>query len=820
MPVTPRFVVQCGLIFLAIAVELAAPRQAAAQNTSLRATVVVSGLTAPVAFVQDPTQPGVQFVVEQGGRIRVVRDGALLGGDFLNLAAAISSGGEQGLLGLAFAPDYATSRRFFVNFTNPSGHTVIARFLRSGTDSLRADPSTRFDLRWPDGNRFITQPFANHNGGDVHFGSDGYLYIGMGDGGSGNDPNHFAQNPMSLLGKMLRIDVAVPDSDPEGYNVPFDNPFVGDGRFLTEIWALGLRNPFRFTVDDIARGGSGALVIGDVGQNMWEEVDFDPFGRGGRNYGWRNREGAHDNVTTLPPATLPLIDPIVEYLARRGERHHRGRRLSWLRPGTRVLRPLLLRRLWREPRVVGTPGAEPGDRRSRRLWSDGAYLRHSRRQHQCVRRRRLVRGLHGGLRRWPPASDRSDRGIRRDGLCHAGSVPVIGRRRVAERGMAATRPSARRRPWRNRYIRRQRWNDGKRCVYDPHASEQLGVRQRRLASTRSSTGARGRVDASRRGRHVERLRHTERRVYDPHAREQLGVRQRRLASTRSSTGARGRVDASRHRRYVERLRHTERRVYDSSARKQLGVRQRRLASTRSSTGARGRVDASRRGRHVERLRHTERRVYDPHPREQLGVRQRRLASTRSSTGARGRVDASRRGRHVERLRHTERRVYDPHAREQLGVRQRRLASTRSSTGARGRADASRHRRYGNYRNYRHHRVYDPHPREQLGVRQRRLASTRSSTGARGRAAASRHRRYGNYRNYRHRRVYDPHPREQLGVRQRRLASTRSSTGARRCKASRRGADKLHHPRSLRRDSGTRRGMRERRLDPTDHRGLI
>ena len=313
MPVTPRFVVQCGLMLLSVAVGIASPRQAAAQDTSLRATVVVSGLTAPVAFVQDPTQPGVQFVVEQGGRIRVVRDGALLPGDFLNLAAAISSGGEQGLLGLAFTPDYATSRRFFVNFTNTSGHTVIARFLRSAADPLRADPSTQFDLRWPDGNRFITQPFANHNGGDVHFGSDGYLYIGMGDGGSGNDPNHFAQNPMSLLGKMLRIDVAVPDSDPEGYNVPFDNPFVGDGRFLAEIWALGLRNPFRFTVDTVAHGGSGALLIGDVGQNAWEEVDFDPSGRGGRNYGWRNREGAHDNVTTRPPATLPLIDPIVEY---------------------------------------------------------------------------------------------------------------------------------------------------------------------------------------------------------------------------------------------------------------------------------------------------------------------------------------------------------------------------------------------------------------------------------------------------------------------------------------------------------------------------
>ena len=282
-------------------------------STHLRATVFVTGLTAPVAFVQDPVQPDLQFVVEQGGRIRAIRGGALLSTDFLDLSGAISSGGERGLLGLAFAPDYGTSRRFFVNFTDPAGNTVIARFLRSANDALRADPSSRFDLKWPDGNRYITQPYANHNGGDLHFGSDGYLYIGMGDGGSGNDPQNFAQNPMSLLGKMLRIDVAVPDSDPEGYDVPPSSPFFGVSGWLPEIWALGMRNPFRFSVDAIDQGGSGALLIGDVGQGAWEEVDFDPFGAGGRNYGWRNREGAHDNVTTVPPATTPLVDPIVEY---------------------------------------------------------------------------------------------------------------------------------------------------------------------------------------------------------------------------------------------------------------------------------------------------------------------------------------------------------------------------------------------------------------------------------------------------------------------------------------------------------------------------
>jgi hypothetical protein len=185
--------------------------------------------------------------------------------------------------------------------------------VRAASSPLRVEPSSRFDLRWPGGLRIIHQPFANHNGGNLIFGPDGYLYIGMGDGGSGNDPMHLAQNPQSLLGKMLRIDVHVPDSDPEGYDVPPSNPYVGTSGVLAEIWSFGLRNPWRYSFDNPARGGTGALVIGDVGQGAWEEIDYEPAGRGGRNYGWRNREGAHNNVTSLPPFSTPLIDPIHEY---------------------------------------------------------------------------------------------------------------------------------------------------------------------------------------------------------------------------------------------------------------------------------------------------------------------------------------------------------------------------------------------------------------------------------------------------------------------------------------------------------------------------
>jgi glucose/arabinose dehydrogenase len=285
-------------------------------HAQLRLRTQASGFTSPLALVQDPTDRNVQFVVQQNGRVRVMQGGAVLATDFLDVSASIVAGGEQGLLGLAFPPDAAASGRFFVNFTNRSGDTVVARFRRSSVPVV-GDPNSRFDLRWGSatGPAFIAQPFANHNGGDLVFGPDGFLYIGLGDGGSGDDPQHRAQNPQEFLGKMLRIDVNVPDGHGSGYQVPTDNPFLRSGPPLTrpEIWAFGLRNPWRYTFDDPARGGTGALVIADVGQGRWEEVDYEPRGRGGRNYGWRNREGAHDNVTSLPVAFQPLTEPIHEY---------------------------------------------------------------------------------------------------------------------------------------------------------------------------------------------------------------------------------------------------------------------------------------------------------------------------------------------------------------------------------------------------------------------------------------------------------------------------------------------------------------------------
>lgn len=301
-----RRAIVCWVVWLA----LAAPAYA-----QLQGQVYASGFQSPIAFVQDPTDRAVQYVVQQTGRIRVVRNGVVLPTDFINLSGVIDCCGERGLLGLAFAPDYASSGRFYVNFTNTAGDTVVARFTRSSVPVV-ANASSRFDLQLEGTRRLITQPFTNHNGGHLAFGPDGYLYIGLGDGGSGNDPDHRAQNPGELLGKMLRIDINVGDTDPFGYRVPPDNPFLASS-FLPpardEIWAFGLRNPWRYSFDDVTRGGTGALIIGDVGQNRFEEINYEPRGAGGRNYGWRNREGAHDNITSRPLAYQPPTDPIFEY---------------------------------------------------------------------------------------------------------------------------------------------------------------------------------------------------------------------------------------------------------------------------------------------------------------------------------------------------------------------------------------------------------------------------------------------------------------------------------------------------------------------------
>ncbi len=283
----------------------------------LRLTVIASGLSQPVAVIQDPTDSGVQFIVLRAGTILPVVHGVLVMTPLLDITPLVSMNGEGGLLGLAFPPDAAASRRFFIHFTDLMDRTVIARFERSAANPLVADPASRFDLIWPRANPFIVTPFTNHRGGTLRFGPDGYLYVGLGDGGAGNDPFANAQNLQTLLGKMLRIDVGVPDTDPRGYRIPADNPFARPSVIpaLEELWAVGLRNPWKFSFDDPRLGGTGALLIGDVGQSAREEIDYQPPGLGALNYGWRNFEGNLPGGAgpNPPPAYEPLTFPIYDY---------------------------------------------------------------------------------------------------------------------------------------------------------------------------------------------------------------------------------------------------------------------------------------------------------------------------------------------------------------------------------------------------------------------------------------------------------------------------------------------------------------------------
>lgn len=293
------------------------------------------GFSAALAMVQDPLDPTTMYVVQQGGLVKIVKNGVQLATNFadftsgLNGMNLLSTGSERGLLGMAFSPNFANDRRVFFNYTTngvappnppgasspPFGATVISRFTvpvpATPGDPLAITPASRFDLNFGAdlGNpstRWISQPFSNHNGGTINFGPDGYLYIGMGDGGSGGDPGNRAQNPLEQLGKMLRIDVGVDDANLDGCAIPASNPFVAanlppgfafaagyTGPARTQIWAFGVRNPWKHSFDDSWPGRTDAYIIADVGQNTIEEVDWQPAGVGGINWGWRRFEGAN-----------------------------------------------------------------------------------------------------------------------------------------------------------------------------------------------------------------------------------------------------------------------------------------------------------------------------------------------------------------------------------------------------------------------------------------------------------------------------------------------------------------------------------------------
>jgi len=260
---------------------------------------LVRGLERPLWLTHDGGQR--LFVVEQPGRVRLIRDGQLQPKPYLDITDRVLDGGEQGLLCFVFHPDFANNGYCYVNYTRrrPARQTVVSRF--------HADPrADRVDAATERIILTIDQPYANHNGGQLLFGPDGMLYIGMGDGGAANDPQNRAQNLNELLGKILRIDVSVPS----GYRVPGDNPFVGRAGARPEIWALGLRNPWRMSFDR----QTGVLWAADVGQDSWEEIDI--IVKGG-NYGWRLFEGSHPFIIQ-GPVPDNLIMPIKQYSHRLG----------------------------------------------------------------------------------------------------------------------------------------------------------------------------------------------------------------------------------------------------------------------------------------------------------------------------------------------------------------------------------------------------------------------------------------------------------------------------------------------------------------------
>jgi glucose/arabinose dehydrogenase len=240
--------------------------------------LVVAGLSAPLYLTTPEGDPRL-FIVEKVGTIRIVQDGALLPQPFLDISGSVSTGNEQGLLGLAFDPAYATNGRFVVHYTDVSGDTRVSEFHVS-TDPDLADPLSEVPILSAD------QPFANHNGGQVLYGPDGYLYVTLGDGGSANDPDGRGQSLADLLGSILRI----APLEAGGYDVPEDNPFVGVSGAVPEVWSYGLRNPWRVGFDP----ANGDLYIADVGQGSWEEVNIstaaDGAGRG-LNFGWNVMEG-------------------------------------------------------------------------------------------------------------------------------------------------------------------------------------------------------------------------------------------------------------------------------------------------------------------------------------------------------------------------------------------------------------------------------------------------------------------------------------------------------------------------------------------------
>ena len=285
--------VRCLLLGIILAVACFA------QTTTIELTPVATGISSPTDIQNAGDGSGRLFLVQQDGVVKILKGGQVLSTPFLDIRSKTAAGGERGLLGIAFPPGFAEKQYFYASYTDLNGNSVLSRYRVSSASTDLADASSEQVLFTQQ------QPFSNHNGGQIQFGPDGYLYYGLGDGGSAGDPQGNGQNRRTFLAKMLRVDV---ESDLTQYTVPSSNPFVSDPSTLPEIWALGLRNPWRFSFDR----ANGNLWIADVGQGRAEEIDLQIAGSaGGQNYGWNVMEGLQCSSASgcdMSAYTLPILE--------------------------------------------------------------------------------------------------------------------------------------------------------------------------------------------------------------------------------------------------------------------------------------------------------------------------------------------------------------------------------------------------------------------------------------------------------------------------------------------------------------------------------
>ena len=319
-------------------------------GTTVAKQVIASGLNQPMQYKAVPGQPTLAYVVERGGVIKVLVNDAIQATNLINISTLLSTGGEGGLLGIAFDPSFATNRYIYLHFsTGADVDTTIVRYTVNPTFLTASTGSSQPILK-------ISQaPHNNHKGGSINFGGDNMLYVAMGDGGSGNDPLNRSQDKTTLLGKMLRINPTgddYPTDADNNYSIPAGNPFLSDSTVRPEIWAFGLRNPFRWNYDSVL----GGFLIADVGQDAYEEVSYVGLANGGRNFGWRVREGKHATTNSGPTFGSAFADPFVEYSRTEGRSItggfvYRGPTLAGL-SGRYLVADFVTDRLWAVPVTV------------------------------------------------------------------------------------------------------------------------------------------------------------------------------------------------------------------------------------------------------------------------------------------------------------------------------------------------------------------------------------------------------------------------------------------------------------------------------------